>query len=346
MMVLCTGLLVGCDKEPIIPEESVKPPIDQPEKPEQPSEPDEPEEPEEPEKPIEPGELPSTEKIINFNNEFMIVGADKNVWWSGIAYGNGKYVAVGNGVGNSGFITSSTNGENWSTVKTEGMKGWYDIAYGNGKFVVVGSSSGSYATSSTDGENWSNIINFNDNIGLMKIVFGNGKFVVISKSSYVDRSPIISSADGINWNTYSFNIGGDYDTPLDIVYANGIFLIIGSSGNRGFIITSTDGFSWSTPTYNIDSSLLYIAYGNGKFVAGNQKGDISISTDGKSWSSLKRVYDIQISNIVYANGKFVILGTQFNPVYGGFILTSIDGENWSEPIQVSNQPISDICAMP
>lgn len=34
--------------------------------------------------------------------------------WSGITYGNGKYVAVGNGVSNSGFITTSTDGENWS----------------------------------------------------------------------------------------------------------------------------------------------------------------------------------------------------------------------------------------
>lgn len=52
-MVLCTRVLFSCEKELIIPEE--------------------------PDEPVMPGELPSIDNIINFNNEFMIVGANKNV---------------------------------------------------------------------------------------------------------------------------------------------------------------------------------------------------------------------------------------------------------------------------
>ncbi|RYT82560.1 hypothetical protein EAJ06_02840 [Bacteroides intestinalis] len=335
MMVLCTGLLIGCDKEPIIPEIPVKPPVE------------EPEEPEEPEKPIEPGELPSTEKIINFNNEFMIVGADNNVWWSGIAYGNGKYVAVGNGTSDSGYITTSTDGENWLPVKTLGMKGWYNIAYGNGKFVVVGSAFDSCAASSIDGENWSELIHFDNEIGFRRIIFGNGKFVVVSRSGIDKGSPIISSTDGMNWTDPVYT-GGTYATINDVAYGNGKFVAIGKVTNANFAITSTDGRSWSAPNVIAGSNTVNaIGFGNGKFVVGTMNGEITVSTDGINWSPIKVIQSgMQIMDITHGKGKFIMTGIVFNPVYGGYVSTSVDGENWSEPQQLSNKPLSDICAMP
>lgn len=349
-MVLCTGLLIGCDKEPIIPEIPVKPPVEEPEepeKPEKPDEPGEPEEPEEPDKPIEPGELPSTEKIINFNNEFMIVGADNNVWWSGITYGNGKYVAVGNGASDSGYITTSTDGENWSPVKTLGMKGWYNIAYGNGKFVVVGSAFDSCAASSIDGENWSELIHFDNGIGFKRIIFGNGKFVAVTRSGIKEGSPIISSTDGMNW-TVPVYTGGTYATINDIAYGNGKFVAIGKVNNANFAITSTDGRSWSAPNVIAGSNTVNaIGFGNGKFVVGTMNGEITVSTDGINWSPIKVIQSgMQIMDITHGKGKFIMTGIVFNPVYGGYVSTSVDGENWSEPQQVSNKPLSDICAMP
>ena len=58
--------------------------------------------------------------------------------WNAIAYGNGKYVAVGA----SGYVTTSTDGKTWTTPTkiAEFSYTWNDIAYGNGKFVVVGGS--------------------------------------------------------------------------------------------------------------------------------------------------------------------------------------------------------------
>ena len=69
MMVLCAGLLVGCDKETVIPEEPARPPVEQPEEPEQPSEPDAPENPE---------KVPSTDDIVKtkIGDINMIVGSN------------------------------------------------------------------------------------------------------------------------------------------------------------------------------------------------------------------------------------------------------------------------------
>ena len=89
--MLCTCVLCSCEKNVLEPEILEDPPIENP---------DEPEDPEKPE------EKPSTDGIINFKNEFMIVG--QNSWWYSVAYGNGKIVAVGS----NRYITTSTDGNN------------------------------------------------------------------------------------------------------------------------------------------------------------------------------------------------------------------------------------------
>jgi len=53
-----------------------------------------------------------------------------------IAYGNGKFVAVGD----KGQMATSTNGETWTAVSnsTFGTSDINAIVYGNGKFVAGG----------------------------------------------------------------------------------------------------------------------------------------------------------------------------------------------------------------
>lgn len=60
-----------------------------------------------------------------------VVGTNR---WNAIAYGNGKYVAVGA----SGYVTTSTDGINWTTPTKAGTEEWSSVAFGNGKFVAVG----------------------------------------------------------------------------------------------------------------------------------------------------------------------------------------------------------------
>ena len=79
-IVLCLCVFMACEKyEPVISDEPVIPPTDQPK---------------EPQEPI------STDGIINWNNEFIIVG-DNNMAnigsndWNAVTYGNGRYVTVG-----------------------------------------------------------------------------------------------------------------------------------------------------------------------------------------------------------------------------------------------------------
>lgn len=308
-LILCTGVLYSCENGGLEPEIPEKPPIETP---------DEPEEPEKPE------EKPSTESIINLKNEFMIVGQN---WWYSVAYGNGKIVAVGS----EHYITTSTDGNNWTTPKKliDDDNAWYSIAYGNGKFVAVGSG-GNIATS-IDGVNWSikNITNYD----LTGITYGDGKFVMLK------RDKAFVSTDGITWNIYEVNPFNGYDEYNSLCYGGGKFVKVLNYGGYGYVRVSTNGIDWTSEQQVSNFGLYSIAYGGGKFVAVGSKGGIITSTDGQNWFNPKNVGSKTWNAIDYGNGKFVAVGSS------GYITISDDGQNWTAPEQLGADSFYDVCAI-
>jgi hypothetical protein len=100
-----------------------------------------------------------------------------------IAYGNGRFVAVGNG----GKMAWSTDGVNWTAVTSHpfGTGGIAGIAYGNGgnavsKFIAVGDK-GNMARS-TDGVTWIAITShpFGTDHDISRIAYGNDMFIAMS----------------------------------------------------------------------------------------------------------------------------------------------------------------------
>jgi hypothetical protein len=80
----------------------------------------------------------------------------------GIAYGNGTFVAVGNGpAADRGVILTSSNGVTWTSRTSPSIAANFvsleDVAFGNGEFVAVGYNgldSFAYIISSPDGITW------------------------------------------------------------------------------------------------------------------------------------------------------------------------------------------------
>lgn len=269
MMALCAGLLVGCDKEPIIPEEPVKPPMEQPGEPEQPSKPEEPEEPESP-TPV----LPSTENILNLKigDTNMIVGTCS---WKSITYGNRKYVAVSSISGSNCYTASSTDGINWTHRVNGTNEYWKCITFGNGKFVVVGNgSSGGFITSSTDGISWTRT-----NIGTYweSVTYGNGKYVAIDSNGNTT-----TSTDGINWTTLLTISSNNWKS---ITFGNGRYVAVSSiNSSKPQAAVSTDGVNWTLfTTTGFPRSANKIIYANGLFIAVGYNEYAMISEDGESW---------------------------------------------------------------
>jgi hypothetical protein len=108
-------------------------------------------------------------------------------WWGwrnsqfylNIAYGDGKFVAVGR----DGKAAYSQDGENWTAVVDSKFGGdiIHGITYGGGKFVAVGDNGNGAAAYSPDGITWTAGRKFGDSF-FKGVAYGSGKFVAAQMS--------------------------------------------------------------------------------------------------------------------------------------------------------------------
>lgn len=265
--------------------------------------------------------------------------------WDDVAYGNGKYIAIGSGTNIPGYLTTSSDAVRWTIVERFSWNlSLPSIAYGNGKYIVTtGGSSG--VLTSNDGYTWDFISVSDEPSGqVFKVYFLNGLFFAIADSGYTGE--IYSSPDGKTWTKASQSF--DSANMRSIVYGNGTYYVIGyqySGSTR--IYSSTDGIAWTFLGYMPNKKMNKMAYGNGKLVA---FGDsyCSSSVDGKKWTTPQKLTGFSEGFITFASGKFIVVQT-----YGGKMTTSIDGETWTTPEQQKDDSGSlisfrtfNLCAVP
>ena len=142
-----------------------------------------------------------------------------------IAYGNGKFVAVGS----SGKGSYSNDGITWTAISDMkfGIGFVQSVTYGNGKFVAADNyGKGSY---STDGITWTAISDMKFGGSLIRaITYGNGKFVAADNSGKGAYS-----SDGVTWTAIGDMKFGS-STIYAITYGNGKFVAVGNSGKGAY----------------------------------------------------------------------------------------------------------------
>jgi hypothetical protein len=265
---------------------------------------------------------------------------------NGVAYGDGKYVAVGD----LGTIIISTDGTNWSRVASHtkaslvgvacgdrgfvavGEKGtilrsihgvnWLRcpsptktslaaVTYAGGRFVAVGSA----ILSSVDGFHWVQHTNPAVYYPLTGIAYGNGQFVAAAYGNTV------TSQDGTNWAVHPNGIvvsSYPYPYQIGITYADGKFVAVG----EGVAASSVDGINWEAAAEPQTEILSGVAYGNGVFAAAGGSSTAT-SQDGDAWNQRDLSAEITLQGIAFGNGQFVAVG------WNGAIVTSADGLNWA-----------------
>jgi len=253
-----------------------------------------------------------------------------------IAYGNGKFVAVGD----KSKIATSPDGKTWTAVTNNLFTHTYEssgdtytddiraIAFGNNTFVAGG---GTMVTYSTDGVNWSATIDLDyiTTTGIFgdvyAIAYGNGKFIAgsgIGKMAY-------STDDGKTWIVVADSKFEGYSIKA-IAYGNGVWIAVGASflDDIGKMVYSTDnGITWTVVANSITGAtkaINTIAYGNGKWVAGGA-GYLAYSSNGTTWlTSVLKIGSSEMPGstgdhtIAYGNNKFV-----------GSNMYSSDGKIWT-----------------
>ena len=261
-----------------------------------------------------------------------------STWWQSVVYGNGKFVAVGNDQGAYRGTMYSSDGVGWTYGNPPSHGSWMGIAYGDiggtGTFVAVPLNEQIYPHSlmySYDGVTFTGATSASFNYW-MSVAYGNpggtGMFAAVGWSG--DGNPIMTSYDGVNWDTRvcpeSTNEWQSvaYGTPG----GTGMFVAVAETGTHR-VMVSYDGIDWS-PYYAIENNRWQsVAYGNGVFVAVAQSATthkVMYSYDGIAWTGADAAWDTSWKSVAFGNGGFVAVSA--NPTDTNQVMTSADGIHW------------------
>ena len=246
----------------------------------------------------------------------------------GIAYGNNRFVVVGN----SSSIYASIDGIHWEETVSGVTVPIRALVYADGQFVAVGDLDGYPAhcyrdtatlLTSPDGLFWK-IQPSNTTANLKGVTYGKGRYVAVG-----DRLTIVTSANGVNWDTVLGPVLNYY--PRDVTFGNDTFVAVGGinivTGSQilkfSLAVVSADGTTWDPLYPGIPEQYLNgVAYGNGKFVAVGGEGKVATSPNGITWTPGNAGMSSSLNGVAFGQQLFVAVGD------GGKIFTSPDGMNW------------------
>jgi hypothetical protein len=255
-----------------------------------------------------------------------------------VAYGNGRFVAVGG----DGAIVTSTNGIDWESSVSNVSLQLRAITFGAGRFVAGGDSG--VVVWSVDGLSWTRATVPATSHNILGIGFGTppdfpgGIFVAIASSASLLQNFALTSTNGESWATNATFISGSWSGPYSSVvfasnlfYASGPRVVFPDFGPLPYSTHSFNGLNWILTFTCCGSRIGPIAYGNGlSIMAGNfQITSTGItmyavtSTAATDWRGGAGVdYKEVPRSACFGGGRYVVVGD------GGLTATSSNGTNW------------------
>ncbi len=145
------------------------------------------------------------------------------------------------------------------------------------------------------------------------------------------------SADASNWQGVALPPASSFDTNTSIAFGAGQFALVSAGTLLPHLFTSPDGRSWTAQTgLGNGNGYIYIAYGNGTFLAQENGISQQISADGITWTAAspgvtQNLPGIGTLPLATRYGRF--LNSQFIAVGGGSagfnLYASADAKNWT-----------------
>lgn len=202
-----------------------------------------------------------------------------NANYSGLAYGMGRFVAIGR---SSNIAAISTDGITWTQQTLPSTSNWNAIIFVNNKFICIAKDSANSCCSS-DGITWTTVP-LPSSAAWQSIAYGNSTFVAISSgASSVAISSTPNDTFGNSWTTASIQISGNW---ADITFGNGLFVMMVYASN--ICATSKDGKVWTVNKLPVVGWWKYVKYFNGIFIMIQEdsgSGNVYlVSDDGINWT--------------------------------------------------------------
>lgn len=233
---------------------------------------------------------------------------------SGVAYGNGSYVCVGQ----AGAMLVSSNGNTWQSIASGASTNLLGVTFADGLFLAVGA--GGTILKSTNVLDWSVEISPTTN-QLDSVAYCGGMFVATG-----DSGTLLTSVDGDAWTPQITGVDRELVASAN---GNGTFVAVGrGSSSPGTVLTSSNTVGWlDRSKVNLGVAFYALVFANGVFVAIDARGIAYTSTDGISWSRSNTVDSDYVFGLTFARNLFVGVGGPFG---GGSqkVVTSPDGVHW------------------
>ena len=255
----------------------------------------------------------------------------------GLAFGNGRYVAVGGGFELGwepppelrGSVATSPDGEHWVKQFPITSESLNSVAFGNGRFVIVGNNGKVFT--STAGLEWeTQTLTAVGRPNLRGVVFDQGLFVTVSGDA---NGSIWTSPDGSNWTNRGVDFGVSF---MAIGVGGGKFIAVGNT-----IMVSTNGLNWepvevTTNYFELEIVLDHIAGGNGLFLASggvsaDSRNVLAASATGQEWQDITATNELSLCQVTCGNGCFAAVDAN-----SGGICVSTDGRAWTAPVIISS----------
>ena len=232
----------------------------------------------------------------------------------GIAYGSGTWIAIANA---NSSLSSTVDGQIWSTVSLPVSATWTAIAYGNNYWVAIATGTSTALVSNSSGQSWRQV-SLPSSTTWSILGYGNGTFIAIASGT---STSAYSTNGGVTWTSMT---GLSSTVWKSIAYGAGVFVAIASNGTTAYINTNTTALSsgWTIGALPTGTNYTSIAFGNGIFVAIQAVSAAAVySVDGITWVSSP--YSILGTSIAYGQGVFVTSNSTSGACY-----TSEDGNAW------------------
>lgn len=231
-----------------------------------------------------------------------------------VAYGGGKYVAVGDG----GVIYVSTDRKIWSPRSSGTSQNLNSVTYGAGIFVAVGESNTRVV--SNNGDSWS-VGTIATNFTPKSIVFGNSLFIA---SGFIGASDsgIYSSPDSTTWTQRLNSVAGGGIYAMS--WSGARFVGGGQGSGSPNLYTSTNGTAWTQTSSGAPATTFTSSSNDGTtFVITGLDGRIYTTTNGTS-VNLRATTGVQLNGSTYsADGKWLAVGN------GGAAFISPTSTTWT-----------------